>query len=107
MSYLTSIAILECDKTKDKIPYILLPAFSGMGWIMNKNNKKCISHMNKQVINYIKKEPNGFTNLSKLITAPVDEVIIIGNKEKYSFLKTSPIPNISQKDTFLNNHLNL
>jgi len=110
MSYLTSLAILESDLNKDQIPFITLPAFSGMNWIMKeKDNDNILNYsikgLNQQLRDYLSKEPNGISNLDKIQTAPVDEVLIIGEDEKYSFMKTTPIR--GEGYDHLINHLNL
>ncbi len=88
MSYGTSAVILKPDNDNN-IPFIFIGGFDGMNWHMSNHSKspeRAIQHLNNQCKEFIKK-PNGVTTLEKLLTAPLDEVIIITGESSYESMK--------------------
>lgn len=86
MSYLVSLVVIKQDDGTYKWGHI--GSFGGLHWSMNKDDKIFIEKLNTKVIKEFKeKNTLGLTTLDKLLTAPVDEIIVIDNKENWHHLE--------------------
>ena len=94
MSYGVALVINKADIDKEKIPYIVIGGFDGMHWFMNKDNKKALGKINAQVYKYLTDEPDGYTSVEKLKTAPVDTItMIICDDDGFEMMEHTPLDN--------------
>lgn len=90
MSYLISAVIEQPKENQTEIPFIFIGGFDGLHWHMaeaKKSPEREIQKLNNICKKLLSNEPNGTTIIEKLLTAPLDEVIIITGESSYESMK--------------------
>ena len=108
MSYLVSAIIEKPKEGQEKVSYCLMGGFDGMEWHMAKSNKadsvtteQYIKELNESVRRLWFNDPTGETTMEKLLTAPLDEVIVLDGDTYYSMKDRKPIDNTGRKTPYI------
>lgn len=103
MSFMVSIAVNKQDNGKYR--WLSIGAFGGMSWRLDKDNPKKLKKLNKKVLDVLNKIPKKLTDVGlagetteeRLLTAPVDEIIVVENEDTWSdFENRTPQDNLER-----------
>jgi dihydrofolate reductase len=96
MSYLVSAVIIKPKEGETTVNYALIGGFDGMAWHMHEKDPEYIKKLNASVIPKIL-AAKGKTTMEKLLTAPMDEVIILDGDTYESMKGRKPLDNTKGK----------
>jgi len=91
MSYLVDIVVRKPSVDGEKVPFMVMGAFDSMTWFMNKEDTKFLTELNRAMNNAFDTKDglknDGETTFERLMTAPCDVVLVVGEGAEFYVLE--------------------